>query len=950
VSKHVVVLGAGVAGLTAAQELVNRGFDVTVYDRRHVLGGKARSYRATLIDRDGNRVPDFQIQGEHGFRFFPGFYRHLDDTMRRIPAPAAYRTDDRKTVLDCLVPIKEELLAVAGHPPITVPASLPVKVSDIRNALRLPGTLGDCGLTDDDLATFSNKLWQIATSSPERRNEEYEQVGWRDFVQSKDRSDEYYWYLASGLTRALVAARARYASTKTMGNIALRLMAVALDVGQTTDRVLCGPTNEVWIDPWIDCITGPGKGQNGRAKGTARVERGVEVTDIGIDGHRVTHVDVHRLADGRGRSGVHQRVEADYFVSALPVETLSALVKGSSGLREHEQFRNVIEIAEAKDANQCLRKMSGLQIYLANEPKLGAHQPLNRGHQLLLDSPWGLTSISQGQFWVHLPPNVGGILSIDISSWDIEGLNGKKASACTDLQVFKEVCAQINAGLGESLLAEGGILGWHLDDSPELLLVNRVDSWRLRPTQGTAFENFKLAGDFVQTTTDLACMEGANEAARVAVNEILAQEGVPAPERCAVWAPQAPLPLRPFQELDRHRYERGLPWSGNADVGKWLVTGAHAAVVAADPVRADDTDLSGPSTLGSHAHRLPRSEWDDAPPQMPVVALTRDEIEAKLKKYDRYTQPGRSDAMFKRWRLYEPKKAPQYLVPLHVYDANTLIIYGKAKNFANLERLTAGTGYHPVSAVVGGQQVGFAELWIVRYNDTSTGPCHEVAINFVVNKDRNKPQYRWRSPYSALVPMMDPSNRLFAPEIIIGEQTSTPGCLEYGKDLFGMNKLHGRVSIELGPIIKFECYQTERRSEKKDRVEPCNEEFAVSGEVDVRTSRLDTVTTGIELAREMGPVASARNWQQVQSGAEIAGGLLTRDFREKAADRGIVEVKAAYKFAPTICRLDPKKPLKFGTSQLGMILQDMGFEEAIAAHEQHLKSVLYTDDCPTPDD
>ena len=52
----------------------------------------------------------------------------------------------------------------------------------------------------------------------------------------------------------------------------------------------------------------------------------------------------------------------------------------------------------------------------------------------------------------------------------------------------------------------------------------------------------------------------------------------------------------------------------------------------------------------------------------------------KLAKYDRYAQPGRSDPMFKRWRLYQRKESPEYLVPLHIYDADTVIIYGKARN------------------------------------------------------------------------------------------------------------------------------------------------------------------------------------------------------------------------------------------------------------------------------
>src|SRR5205809_3280850 len=78
--RSVAVLGGGVAGLTAAHELAERGFDVTVYERK-ALGGKARSIPVAGTARDGRR----DLPGEHGFRFFPGFYHHVPDTMRRIP-------------------------------------------------------------------------------------------------------------------------------------------------------------------------------------------------------------------------------------------------------------------------------------------------------------------------------------------------------------------------------------------------------------------------------------------------------------------------------------------------------------------------------------------------------------------------------------------------------------------------------------------------------------------------------------------------------------------------------------------------------------------------------------------------------------------------------------------------------------------------------------------------
>ena len=78
---RVAVLGGGVGGLSAAHELIERGFDVTVYERRNVFGGKARSIPVPDTAQGGRK----DLPGEHGFRFFPGFYRHLPDTMSRIP-------------------------------------------------------------------------------------------------------------------------------------------------------------------------------------------------------------------------------------------------------------------------------------------------------------------------------------------------------------------------------------------------------------------------------------------------------------------------------------------------------------------------------------------------------------------------------------------------------------------------------------------------------------------------------------------------------------------------------------------------------------------------------------------------------------------------------------------------------------------------------------------------
>jgi hypothetical protein len=100
-----------------------------------------------------------------------------------------------------------------------------------------------------------------------------------------------------------------------------------------------------------------------------------------------------------------------------------------------------------------------------------------------------------------------------------------------------------------------------IESNKEPLFINTVNSWSIRPTSTTGVGNLFLASDYVKTNTDLATMEGANEAARRAVNGILMAARSDR-SRCRIFKFDEPGIFAPFRAIDQHLFERGLPNPG----------------------------------------------------------------------------------------------------------------------------------------------------------------------------------------------------------------------------------------------------------------------------------------------------------------------------------------------------------------------------------------------------
>ncbi|MEU2468560.1 FAD-dependent oxidoreductase [Streptomyces sp. NPDC053705] len=539
---RVAVLGGGVAGLTAAMELAERGFEVTVVEPTG-WGGKARSAWVPGTGRGGR----LDLPSEHGFRFFPGFYRSLPDTLRRIPADGS-----TEGVAGNLREATQMLSARSGR--------VGERVTDVSAAagtrtpmefLRAVGLeAGGRGLTSEELLYFANRMLVYMTSSDERRLGQWESTSWWDFAAADGASEEYIKACVVGATRTVVAARAEVCSAHTVGGFLEAFSFGFLGRGeelQPADRVLNGPTSTTWIDPWTRHLASLG----------VRLEIGWAVERLALSGRRVTGAQL------RGRADRRRELEADWYVCALPVHRVGSLL--DRGLAEADpELKNVTGLHTDW--------MVGMQFYLTQPV------PVTHGHVLFLDSPWALTSISQAQFWdcdfpaTYGDGTVADCLSVDISSWDTPGiLYGKPARECSRAQIASEVWAQLCDGLngaGRTRLHEGLLHSWELDPAvrnlngpgpavnDEPLLINTTGSWEARPRAVTAAANLFMAGDYVRSPVNLATMEGANQAARLAVNALLEAAGgtgVPA----AVHALHQPGELRRLKEVDAELFEQG---------------------------------------------------------------------------------------------------------------------------------------------------------------------------------------------------------------------------------------------------------------------------------------------------------------------------------------------------------------------------------------------------------
>ena len=390
-------------------------------------------------------------------------------------------------------------------------------------------------LSPKEVAFFTSKCVEWLKACDERRLDQYESMSWWDFIEAERFSEEYQKLLAIGITRNLVACKPHIASVRTIFSILMQLLLAPLK-DTNPDRLLNGPTSDVWINPWLNYLE------------TLEVDYclNTKVEQIHVENGLISGVEV----SSDGKTFLEK---ADYYILAVPLDRAKNLI--------NRDIR-AVQPSLAKIDNLQVDWMNGLQIYLNKSI------PFVDGHTNYVDSPWAVTSVMQQEYWPDFPVDqygdgtVKSIFSIDISNWFVPGvLYGKPAIQCNAEEIFNEVWEQIKLHTNddqETIFSDEDVVTYFIDPSiqftengvvnDEPMFINTTGSWENRPSNSTDLSNLFIASDYVKVISDLATMEGANEAARRCVNDIIDACKSDAP-KCEIWE---------LKELDIFKVPRKL--------------------------------------------------------------------------------------------------------------------------------------------------------------------------------------------------------------------------------------------------------------------------------------------------------------------------------------------------------------------------------------------------------
>lgn len=494
---HTVIFGAGIAGLSAAHELVLLGHDVSVYEATGQPGGFFRSARS-----DKNNMPT-----EYSWHGMGPWYHNTFDVMRKTPF------DDRESVYDAV---------------LSRPINFGIFPDDAE------GRFYDEGLKSIP-KMFQMSGWEFVKwsylmlktwTSCHRSEGKYSQLNaaqrWRPLL--KDTAHRT-WRSCFG---PWIGSDWSIASLHTTGDFFRKQLTTRPEHRHKADPdgpawthgagdgwlLLKGPSSEYWFKPWITYLKKQG----------VRFYWNTPLTKLEHNGNKITCA----------LSGEKQII-ADRYIVAINPFAMAEILSGTPELEKQEVLRRFKPLTQDGPHTQV-----SFRLAFSEEIRF----PRQRVAVVVSDSEFNLTLFAQEQVWgkeVDLGRNVKSLWTGTSCNSSVPGrIYQKPVAHCSKEEFIEEIKTQIYAcrALDEMIRDANG--GRSLKDfsNPEIEVwyewqFSRVGIKHFQPkwvtttctqphmpSQITPLSNLYLAGAHTTTQAHVWSIEGAVESGRRAAKGI----------------------------------------------------------------------------------------------------------------------------------------------------------------------------------------------------------------------------------------------------------------------------------------------------------------------------------------------------------------------------------------------------------------------------------------------
>jgi len=475
---EVIIVGSGLAGMSAATRLMEQGFDITLYEQNDFLGGKLGAHKH-------EKNNDLH---EHCYHMYLNWYNNFWQFMKEIGALDKFIPNP---VIGCRLPGDKQT-----RPYLTNAGSLATILTNMLNGIASPA--------DQFLSAYS-LLDLIGTQSMSGTVLEQTSVG--NFFRSRS-------YSTKGSMEASVRTLAEaFASPSYLSSARSYQSLIKYGYRDPTPSLwlLTQNTNDAIFEPWRHHLEERAKHlrRNFEIQTLRRVEK------LHLKDGEVRKLTLGVMANSPTTERGKETEATSTSVVDVPGDLVLAVPPGALG-------RLV-----SPDVAACAPKLETVRL-LRSEPMISFDvyfkrkiPGLTNNITLLLDSKYTLSLLDNSQVW-NDPPERGTALNVISSNADL--LKDYENDVIKDL-MLKELQR---------------FLDFKLDDVDhdrchvqtnvgEELFVNQVGSWKHRPTATCPIPNLFLAGDFCQTFIDVVTVEGAVVSGLVAAEALRRRRGIGAP-------------------------------------------------------------------------------------------------------------------------------------------------------------------------------------------------------------------------------------------------------------------------------------------------------------------------------------------------------------------------------------------------------------------------------------